>query len=154
MLSHPIVRTAMGLLAAGALAGGLAPVVLAHGAPAPARGEHARAVLVVDRVEDRFEQAAMQEASVAHPDVDKAKAEVDKAKADADDQKADADEQGADADGQAVGDDPDDDRASGMAEAQAIQARIESAEQAAMAREEAREARIRALVSQFTQMAR
>src|SRR5215472_1858328 len=140
MLSHPIFRTAAGLLAAGALAGGLAPVVLARGAPASARGERAHALQVVDRVEDRFEQASMQEASEAHGDVDKAK--------------ADADEHGADADDRAVEDEPEDNEAREMARAEAIEARIESAEQAAMARERDREARIRAMITQFMQQAR
>jgi len=140
MLSHPIFRTAAGLLAAGALIGGLAPVVLARGASASARGERAHALQVVDRVEDRFEQASMQEASKAHADVDKAN--------------ADADEHGADADDRTVKDEPEDDEAREMARAEAIEARIESAEQAAMARERDREARIRAMITQFMQQAR
>ena len=129
MLSHPIVRTAAGLVAAGALTGALAPVVLAHGAHASAQHQRAHAVLVVDRPEDTAEQAAKQD---ARQDQAVAKSDADKAKAAAAQQAAAAD------------------RKEDMAEAQAIRARI----QAALAREDARETQIKMIVASSLQQIR
>ena len=148
MLSHPIVRTAAGLVAAGALTALLAPIVLAHGAHASAQHPSVRSALVADRVEDRAMPA-----TAAGADADRAKAAAQQAmnRAAANDKARDAAQEQAEDNEQAEEQAEDNDQAEDMAEAQAIRARIEAAEQAAMAREEAREAQIRSFLTQFQQ---